>query len=238
MAKCRHLTSWIATSYVLSNLILVFWQKNVLVIYSTQNDRRQNLSWIQVVLLLLSQDHLMFGFLYFGRMTGLFIRYRRIQQLWLALVHHFDRRRSSDLRRDFDDLRQFSLLFNNILIYYSFLWFINDRILLRLLWVVITFVYSIISLSEIRWSSILDDDVVAKHIGPTTLNVSVRSWSAEDAHLVTCFIAICYCCVNFLVFGWNLNWMSGTLFADGSCRSGFLLLKKWNVNSFIWLHDG
>lgn len=235
MAKCRHFT--VGICYVLSKFILVFWQKHILVVNSAQNYRWQYLSRIQIVLLLLPQNHLMFGFLYFCWMTSLFFCCSWLQQFGLLFIYHFNCWRTSDLGSDFDYLGEFSLLFDHVLIYNSFLWIIHrDCILLGLFWVVIAFIGPVVSFWEIRRSSILDN-VVAKHIWAATLNISVRGWSGKDIDLFVCFIAICYCYICLLVFGWNLNWMSRTLFTHRSCWSRFLLFQKRYIYSFIWLHN-
>lgn len=196
-----------------------------------------------MILLLLSQNHLMLGFLYLGWMTA-WISRSRFNQFHLHLIHHFNCRSSSNLVGDFDNLRKFSLLFDMILIYDRLLRFINNGsmcyVLLGLLWVVITFDVSMTSLCEIRRSPVLADATVAKHVWSSTFDESVWSRSIEDSTLLCNFIqfvGVRNRRINFLLFGWHLNWMSRTLFAHRPCRCWFLLFQKWNINSFIWLQN-
>lgn len=251
MTQRRHLAYVILTyyvNYVLSNFIFIFWQENVFVINCSQHYRWQYLSWIQIVLRLLSQNHLMFSFFNFSRMDATSFFYWRIDQFWLFLINLFNRRRSSNLCCYFHNImRQLSLLFYNILINYRLHRLINDRILLALFRVVITLIYPIIipnTLRNIRTCSILND-IITQHVRPSTLNKCMWRWSAKNVIFIaiySCSISsnfiLCNCNVNFIFFQWDLNRVSRALFAYWAGWSRFLLLyQQWNIDSLVWLHD-
>jgi len=179
----------------------------------------------------------MFRFFYFGRVTHLIFRW--LHQLDFLLIYHFYRWRSSYLCCNLDYLRMFPLFLNDSLIYNSFLRFINYSVLLWLLWVIVTLIYSMISFRKIRRSSVFNY-VVAKHVRSSTFDKSMRRRSAKNIVLLchfSWFFAICDCCFYFLILIRNLNWMSGSLFTYRPCRSWLLLFQKRNIDSFIWLHN-
>ena len=245
MAKCRHLANIVLPNYVLSNFIFIFWQEYIFVINGPKHYRRQYLSWIEIILLLLSQNHLMFSFLNLCRMNICYFLSWRLQQFRLFFVNLFNCWCSSDLLCNFDHLAQFTLLFDMILIYYGFNWLVDGCVLLalfwvvivwRLLWVVIAFGYTICSNSfrHIWTCSVLDYvDVVAHHAAASTLDVSVWRWSTKYVDFASSccsyyfwiLIATCDSCVNLVRFWWNLNTMSASLLTNRPRRCWLLLFQ-------------